>query len=493
MDSKKQPDFAVGIIGAGFAGIIAAMQLQRDGRENFVIFERAKAIGGTWRDNHYPGCACDVPSHLYSIAAAPNPSWSRMFSPQPEILAYMQRVVQEHGLEQYIRYEADIVRAEFSEEFGNWTLTDRQGRITTVKAVIAALGPLNRAKWPEIAGIQAFEGHAFHTSQWDHAVALKGKKVAVIGTGASAIQVVPAIASEVAALTVFQRTAAWISNRNDHAISEKQQRRFQRFPGLQRLMRNIIYEVLEVRGRLFIGNRMIHRMLQKQCIGKLAREVEDPMIRQKLTPNYTLGCKRILLSDDYLPTFNRPNVALETTAIREISANAIHLVDGKTIPVDVIIFSTGFDAAEINTDAKVLGIKGRELFSEWAISGMEAFKGTTFSGYPNFTYLLGPNTGLGHSSVLHIMESQMPYILQYLDLLDRQGANGYLDVKANAQNTYNAELQAKFQGTVWASGCKSWYLNSQGKNTTLYPRLTRAFRHRMAKFDAENYAQVIQQ
>lgn len=479
--------YAIGIIGAGFAGIIAAMHLKRTGRNNFVIFERATAIGGTWRDNVYPGCACDVPSYVYSIADAPNPHWSRMYSPQPEILAYLKDIVQTHGLEAHIRYGADIVHAEFKESEGHWLMTDRQGRSTIVKAIIAALGPLNRPKMPDIKGIGQFQGAAFHTSAWDNSIDLTGKKVAVIGTGASSIQVVPAIAPMVAELTVFQRTPAWISARNDHGISARQQLRLQRFPSLQRLIRNFIYEVMEFRGKMFIGNKFLHRFMTKLSLKKLAREVHDPVIRQKLTPQYQLGCKRILASDDYLPSFNRPNVHLVTEAIAEITTTGLLTSDGKEHPADVIIYGTGFEAAEIKTDAQIIGLQGRELFAEWIQKGMEAHRGTTFTGYPNLTYILGPNTGLGHSSVLHVMESQMPYILQYLDLLDEQGPNGFLDVKPEAQAAYNQALQAKFAGTVWATGCQSWYENSAGKNTILYPRLTRAFRKQMAHLDRENY------
>ncbi len=484
-----RPQYAIGIIGAGFAGIIAAMHLQRSGRQDFIIFERADAIGGTWRDNTYPGCACDVPSYVYSIADAPNPDWSRMYSPQAEILAYMQGVVQNHGLEAHIRYDADIVHAEFVEAGGYWKLTDRQGRLTTVKAVVAALGPLNRPKMPAIAGIDQFQGAAFHTSQWDHHCDLRGKRVAVIGTGASVAQVVPAIAPMVGQLTVFQRTAAWISARNDHAVSAGQRLRFKRFPGLQRLLRHAIYEVMEFRGRLFIGNQFLHSFVTRQSLKKLAREVHDPETRSKLTPTYKLGCKRILASDDYLPSFNRENVQLVTDAITEILPTGLRTADGQLHVADVIIYGTGFETSEIHTDAQIIGLGGRELFTQWAKSGMEAHRSTTFSGYPNLTYVLGPNTGLGHSSVLHIMESQMPYILQYLDVLDALGPDGFLDVKPEAQATYNAELQARFKGTVWISGCKSWYMNTQGKIVVLYPRLTRAFRKAMARLDIGSYDQ----
>ena len=486
--TEQPPHYAIGIIGAGFAGIIAALHLQRSGRHDFIIFERAQAVGGTWRDNIYPGCACDVPSPLYEIASDPNPTWSRLFSPQPEILAYMREVVQRHGLEVHIRYQADIVHAAFDEVAGNWTLTDRQGRRAVLKTVIAALGPLNRPKWPAIPGISEFQGKAFHTSAWDAAYDLSGKRVAIIGTGASAIQVVPAIAPIVGQLTIFQRTAAWITHRNDHPVSEGQKRRYQRFPSMLRLLRNFIYELLEFRGKLFMGNRFIQKFVTRQCLKKLAREVHDPETRRKLTPNYQLGCKRILASDDFLPSFNRPNVQLVSDSIAAITPTGLRTADGREYELDALIFATGFEAADITTDAEIIGLGGRELFAQWAKTGMEAHRGTTFSGYPNLTYLLGPNTGLGHSSVLHIMESQMPYILQYLDRIDALGPHGYLDVRPEAQAAYNAELQARFKGTVWESGCKSWYLNAQGKNVALYPRLTREFRKRMATLDLESYA-----
>jgi cation diffusion facilitator CzcD-associated flavoprotein CzcO len=478
---------AIGIIGAGFGGIMAAMDLKAKGRTDFVIFERADSIGGTWRDNIYPGCACDVPSHVYSLAKAPNPNWSRMYSAQPEILAYMHRIVDEYQLEQHIQYGAEIIDAKFIAEMGEWELMDKRGQTHVVKVVVAALGPLNRPVFPKIPGLETFAGKAFHSSQWDPEVDWNGKKVAIIGTGASAIQIVPAIAKDVAQLDVFQRTAAWISPRNDHPIAGFSKKLFNALPFLQRGMRHLIFEIMEVRGKLFLGNQFLHRLVTKQSLKKLAREVKDPETRKKLTPDYKLGCKRILSSDDYLPSFNLPQVKLHTDRIIGVEAEGLRTEDGKLHPADIVIYCTGFQAAEIVGELKVHGLEGKELFDEWSRNGMEAHYGTTFSGYPNFTYLLGPNTGLGHSSVLHIMESQMPYILEYLDHLDKQGPKGYLDVKPSSQADYNRQLQEKFQGTVWASGCKSWYLNSKGKNTTLYPRLSRTFRRQLQHFDAGSY------
>ena len=489
---KKISDYPIGIIGAGFGGIIAAMKVKDSGRGNFIIFEKAASIGGTWRDNTYPGCACDVPSYVYSIKEAPKADWSRMFSPQPEILAYMQDVVDKNRLEKHIQYNAEIVKMVFLEAEGIWELTDQRENKYYVKAIIAALGPLNRPKFPEIKGIDAFKGAAFHTSEWNHDFDLKGKKVAIIGTGASAIQVLPAIAPIVEEVTIFQRTAAWISDRKDHTISEGRKRLFGKRPGLQKMLRNIIYEVMELRGRLFIGNKLIHRIATRLSLKKLRKEVNDPKTREQLTPKYKLGCKRILSSDDYLPSFNRENVKLVTNAISEITEKGLKMEDGQQLEFDALIYATGFLAAEISTSSKIVGLKGREMFAEWEENGMEAHRGTTFSGYPNLMYVLGPNTGLGHSSVLHIMESQMPYMLEYLDSLDQLGPKGYMNVRQEAQASYNSELQSRFKGTVWESGCKSWYLNSKGKNTTLYPRLTREFRKRMAHLDKDSYQAVSQ-
>lgn len=482
-------DHAVAIIGAGFGGIIAALQLLRSGRRDFVILERADRLGGTWRDNTYPGCACDVPSYVYSIHGEPNPGWSRFYSGQAEILAYMQEVVHRHGLEAHIRYGFDVLRAEFDAAAGAWALADRAGRRLRVKAVIAALGPLNRPVWPDIPGRERFAGAAFHSGQWDHAFDLRGKRVAVIGTGASAVQVVPAIAPLVARLEVFQRTAAWIAPRRDHPVPERQRRRYARFPFLLRLYRRVIWEVMELRGRSMVGNAFIHGILRRMSLRKLAREVHDPETRRRLTPGYKLGCKRILTSDDYLPAFNQAHVHLVTEPIAEIVAEGLRTADGRLHAVDVLICCTGFEAAEFTTDMEVVGLGGRSLFGEWKGHSMEAHRGTTFSGFPNLLYVLGPNTGLGHHSVLLMMEAQMPYILQYLAKVDALGPEGYLDVLPAAQQRSNADLQARFAGTVWGSGCNSWYMDSKGRNTTLYPRLVRDFQRSMARLDVESYAE----
>jgi len=484
-----KPDCQTAIIGAGFGGIIAALKLLASGRTSFVIFERASEIGGTWRDNTYPGCACDIPSNLYSIQSEPNPDWSRRYPSQPEILSYLKKVVAKHSLYGYIRFDAEIVRIEYLEQFGFWELTDRLGRRTTARMVISALGPFQSPKIPEIPGFDGFKGKTLHSARWDHRIDLKGKRVAVVGTGASAIQIIPAIAPEVAHLSVFQRTPAWISDRFDTEISPFVKRAFRRFPTFQRFVRAGLYRFLEYRGRLFLGNKSRYRFFEKLCLKKLKREVADPAIRSKLTPDYAMGCKRIVVSDDYLPTFNRSNVCLETKGIEKITPAGMVTEDGVERTFDAIIFATGFEVVDFE-GMKIFGRNGRELFGEWKQSGISAFKGTVVSGFPNLCILLGPNSGFGHNSILLAMEAQMNYVLQYLTLLEQQTGHAGLDLKHGVQVHYNKELQLKFKGTVWASGCKSWYLDAQGNNPVLYPGLMADFQRETKVFNPADFEPV---
>ncbi len=483
-------DYQVGIIGAGFGGLVAALRLQKEGNNSFVIFERAAEVGGTWRDNVYPGCACDVPSHLYSFADELNPNWSRAFSTQPEILEYIKAVVDKKGLRQHIRFNSDITSLKFVEEYGLWEVTDRNGTITHVKMVIAATGPLNRPNTPKFKGMELFEGKVFHSAEWDKSYDLRGKRVAVIGTGASSIQIVPNIAPIVEQLTVYQRTAAWVQMRPDHAFPSFMQGLFKTVPAVNTLYREMIYWRNEFFGKAFVGNNMINSIGSKLALRHLKKQVHDPETRKKLTPTYKMGCKRVLVSNDYYPAFNRPNVTLETTPIQEWTANGILTTDGKLHEFDAIILATGFVAAEIELYTTIIGLNNRDLLSEWRKKGAEAYHGTTVSGYPNLAFILGPNTGLGHTSVVHMMESQMNYISDYLKLLEKQGSNGYLDVKADLQDQHNQSLQDQFEGTVWQSGCQSWYLNHEGKNTTLYPRLTVQFRKELKHLDKSAYVVV---
>lgn len=484
MKSKYQ----IGIIGAGFGGLTAALRLKEAGENDFVIFERATDLGGTWRDNSYPGCACDVPSHLYSFKKVPNPNWSEAFSAQPEIWNYMKQVADKHQLQQHIIYQAEIVSAVFNEENARWQLTDRSGRTFDVKMVIAAIGPLNRPYFPEFPGMDTFQGKVFHSSQWDSTCDLNGKKVAVIGTGASAIQIVPNIAPLVKELNLFQRTPAWIMPRRNRRYSHIGKTLFTYLPLLQRLNRERIYWVSEFLGNNFLGNKLMNRLGTLQALSKLKKEVKNPELRKKLTPNYTFGCKRVLLSDDYLPSFNRSNVHLITESIDHIEPDGIVCGNGIKYEAEIIILSTGFHAAGTEGfEMQVTGRNQRNLLQEWHQSGIQGFKGVTVSGFPNFTFILGPNTGLGHTSVLHIMDSQMNYILDYLRILKQQGEKGFLDVHQQVQQAYNDKLQSQFAGTVWASGCQSWYLDAHGRNTTIYPGLTQTYRKTTQRIDQKDY------
>jgi cation diffusion facilitator CzcD-associated flavoprotein CzcO len=478
MDARAiKPDFQIGIVGAGFSGVVAALRLKESNRNSFVILEQAASPGGTWRENTYPGCACDVPSNLYSISSAPNPNWSQAYSGQAEILDYLKRVIADHKLELHIRYNSDVTQLEFLEGQGIWCITDRVGKVVTVRSVILGMGPFSRPSWPEIPGLETFTGKRLHTARWDHNIDLSGKRVGIIGTGASAVQIVPEIAGKVSRLTVFQRSAAWIGDRMNREIPGVKKEQYQRLPWLQTLERNVLYWVMELRGHLFTGNKTIHNFVKSISLKKLEREVADPELRRKLTPTYEFGCKRILSSDDYLPCFGRENVTLETDAILEVTPNGIRTANAQH-EFDVLICATGFEVASISNDMKIIGLNGRELLSEWRERGtMEAYKGSSVAGFPNLNFMLGPNTGLGHSSMIAIMEAQANYIMGYTDLLERN-ANAYLNVKAEIQRQHNTQLQTQFVGTVWASGCKSWYINSSGKNTTLYPRLVQAFRNR---------------
>lgn len=487
-----ETDYEAGIIGAGFAGLVAALRLKKSGRDSFVIFERATEVGGTWRDNVYPGCACDIASPLYSFADEQNPEWSKLYSEQPEILDYIKDVVARNELYPHIRFQSDIVEARFLKDEACWLVTDRKGNSTTVGLLLLGMGPLNRPHIPAFQGLEEYQGTYFHSAEWDTSYDIRGKRVAVIGTGASAIQIVPSIAPEVAHLTVLQRTPAWVTPRHDTTFSRFSKWLFKKIPLLQRVQREIIYWANEVIGLGFIGHNTINKFFAGVSLRKLRKEVKDPAIRERLTPHYTIGCKRILRSDDYYPTFNRPNVKLVTESIEHFTPRGIVTADGTGHQLDAVVFCTGFVAADMDFYTQIIGKGGRHLIGEWKEEGAKAYLGTTVSGYPNLAFILGPNTGLGHNSVLLMMEAQMNYIMQYMNYLEESGKGLYLDVKEQEQQAYNERLQEQFRGTVWTSGCKSWYVNKNGKNTTLYPRLVTTFQKQMKKFHPAAY-HLIQQ
>jgi len=483
-------DYEVGIIGAGFGGIIAALALKRSGRDSFVIFERAAEIGGVWRDNVYPGCACDVRSHLYSLAGQSNPSWTTSYASQPEILHYLQDLVARENLRKHIELGANVSEIRFIEPDGCWQVYTDGHPGCRVRTIILALGPHSRPWMPSIAGMAAFRGASFHSSRWDRSLDFTGRRVAVVGTGASAIQIVPNIAPLVSELFLFQRTPAWIIPRGDRKISAFEKWLFERLPVAQSLSRAAIYWLTEFVGMAFHGNAPLNRLLTRIALRKLAREVNDPETRKRLTPGYKIGCKRVLISDDFYPALNRSNVHLVTDEIQSVTPQGIQTADGVLREVDAIIYATGFIVADTDDYLRVVGRSGRVLTQEWEQNGTEAHLGVNVAGFPNLAILLGPNSGLAHSSALHVMESQMNYVVGYLAKLERLRENEFLDVKPGVQREYNQDLQERLKRTAWSAGCRSWYLNRNGKNTTIFPGLTWQYRSLLKAFRPDDYEAV---
>jgi cation diffusion facilitator CzcD-associated flavoprotein CzcO len=486
-DTDAAPrDVRVAIIGSGFGGLGAAIRLREAGIEDFVVLERANELGGTWRENTYPGCACDVPSHLYSFSFALNPDWSRFFAPQREILEYLRRVARERGVSDHIVFGAEVRSGRWEEEQQRW-LIDTSAGMFRARAVIAAAGPLSEPSIPEIPGLGSFGGQSFHSAQWDHEHDLNGKRVAVIGTGASAAQFVPHVQRGASRLDVYQRTPAWIMPRGDHAIPRLERGLFRRKPQLQRGLRALIYYALEL---LVVGLTIDQRalsLLELVARGNLRHAVHDAELRAKLTPHYRIGCKRIIFSDDYLPALAKPNVELITTGIESIDEHGIRTADGRHRPADTIIFGTGFKVYDMPVAQRLVGRGGSTLADAWKDAGPQAYVGTVVSGFPNLFFLFGPNTGLGNNSMINIIEGQLVYVLAALRALEVPGVAA-LDVHAAVQDRYNVRLQQRMRGTVWTNGgCKSWYLSADGTNRTLWPSFSDAFKRRLARFDLDDF------
>ncbi len=482
--------YDVGIIGAGFAGIGAGIRLKMEGYQSFIIFEKANEIGGTWRDNTYPGCACDIPSLLYSFSFEPNPNWSRSFSRQAEILDYLKYCAKKRDINRHICFNTEIKKVEFNKEAGRWKVTSQNGKTFTARLLISAAGPFNEAFIPNIKGKDDFEGEAFHSLHWNHDYDLEGKKVAVIGTGASAIQFVPEIAPKVKQLTVFQRTAPYITTKPDQEFTDTARDRFRRFPWYQRFWREFIYWFLEHQGRAQYANNSIRAKRKKEALDHLKNQISDPELRQKLTPDYEFGCKRVLISDEYYPTLERDNVELINESVYEILPNAVRTKLGVTRQVDTIIYGTGFYTTEFPNLYQLIGLSGHNLFDLFNQEGPEAYYGMTVKDYPNFFFMVGPNTGLGHNSIIHMMESQITYMLDYLRLLkETDNDRSYFNLKSEVQQTFNEEIQKRLATMVWSDGgCSSYYLKNQdGKNTSIWPGSTVAYRKRTKKVNINDY------
>jgi cation diffusion facilitator CzcD-associated flavoprotein CzcO len=459
------------IVGSGFAGLGMAIQLKRAGRDDFVVLEKAADLGGTWRDNTYPGCACDVPSYLYSYSFALNPHWSRMYSPQPEIWAYLRDCAERFGVDSRIEYGAEVTSAVWDEDAGQWRLEVTGSEPIACRVLVSAVGALHVPKVPDLPGLETFGGTAFHSAAWQHDVDLSGRRVAVIGTGASGAQVVPAIADQVAHLDLYQRTPAWILPRPDRAIGALEHQRFQRHPSALRLARGLVYWSLEARGVGFTVSARLQPVAERMARRYLERKVRDPGLRARLTPDYEFGCKRALLSSDFYPAVQKPNVELVTAGIERFTQTGI--IDGQGVErsVDTVVFATGFDVSANVGHLEIVGRDGVSLNDLWEKDGTNAHLGIMVSGFPNLFLLLGPNTGLGHNSVVFMIESQIRFVLNKLRLVDAAGAR-QVDVREEVQRSSARDVQEHLADSVWMSGCRSWYLDEHGRNFTIWPRTT---------------------
>ena len=475
------------IIGSGFSGLCTAIKLRQAGMNSFLLIEKSGDIGGTWYDNRYPGCACDIPSHLYSFSFELWPDWTRMYPGQQEIHDYLKRCVERYGLAPHIRLNTCLREAVWNEKESLWDARVGEGKRVRARVIVSGVGGLHVPSYPQIKGVEKFAGPTFHSSTWDHRVDLDGKSIAVIGTGASSIQFVPQIAPRAGKLYLFQRTPPWIVPRIDFAIPEKWKRRFRRFPVTMRAFRQYIFWRQEFRVLGFLGNRFVRGKATEIATRHLQRQIKDPKLLAALTPHYELGCKRVLVSDDFYPALNQPNVELVTDGIAEILERSIVTVDGVERPVDVLIFGTGFRATEPLIGIRLVGRDGLEIHDAWR-ERMSAYLGVTVAGFPNFFLLLGPNTGLGHNSVVLMIEAQVRYLMSCLKLMKRRKRR-VLEVRPQVQTDFVADIYRRLQGTVWQSGgCRSWYQDPRtGENTTLWPGSVIAYLRRTRSASSADY------
>ena len=473
------------IIGSGFAGLGTAIRLKQRGITDFVVLERGNEVGGTWRDNSYPGAACDVPSRLYSFSFAKNPEWSRSFSPQNEILDYLIRCSHEFGVRDHIRFGHTVTDSWWDDAEGVWRVDTDHG-IFTGQILVSAVGGLSEPLTPDIPGLSEFGGKVFHSATWDHDYDLTGKRVAVVGTGASAIQFVPQIQPKVASLHLFQRTPPWVVRQLDRRFASVEKQIYGRFRILDSLARAAIYWTHESYVVGFMRPRLI-KAASRLARLHLRRQVRDPELRAKLTPSYTMGCKRVLLSNDYYPSLTKPNVEVITAGLNRVTPTGVIGPDGNEREVDAIIFGTGFHVADLPAAQHVRGRDGRVLADVWRETGPAAYLGTTINGFPNLFTLVGPNTGLGHNSFLFMIESQIAYVL---DAITQMAADNLaaVEVREDAVAAFNDDVQRRLEGAVWTEGgCTSWYLDEHGRNVAMWPGSTWRFRRLTRRFDPAAY------
>ncbi|MCV7066291.1 NAD(P)/FAD-dependent oxidoreductase [Mycolicibacterium farcinogenes] len=482
---------SVAIIGAGFAGIGAAIRLQAEGITDFVIFERDSRVGGTWRDNTYPGAACDIPSRLYSYSFAPNPDWSHTYSGSAEILEYIDGMVESSGIAPKIRFEHNVTAVSYDAVAGEWTV-DREGReAVRARTVIVASGPLSNASFPDLPGIDTYEGHKIHSARWDHDYDFADKRVAVIGTGASGVQIIPELVKTAKSVKVFQRTPGWVLPRVNTATSGWLKRLYRTLPVTQTLMRNAWYWGHESVALGVVWDSPFTRVVEAVSTANLRLQVKDPWLRRQLTPDFSAGCKRLLMTSEYYPALQADNCKLVTWPIARLSPNGIRTVEGIEHQFDCIVFATGFDVSKAGTPFPITGVDGRELAAEWS-RGAYAYRSVAVSGYPNLYFTFGPNSGPGHSSALVYMEAQINYIVETISTLLRYGWKS-LDVRPDAQDRYNTDIQRRLKATTWNSGCQSWYLTDDGFNATMYPGFATQYVNQLKAVNLEDYKITVAQ
>ncbi len=472
------------VVGAGISGIGAVIRLQQMGIADVVVLEKGDSLGGTWRDNTYPGCACDVPSALYSYSFAPNGDWSRLFAGQNEIREYIERTADAHGVHARVRFGTEMLRAQWDEATRRWTLETSNGTYTA-DAVIAAAGPWNQPLIPDIPGLDGFTGEVFHSSRWNHDYDLTGKRVAVVGTGASAVQFVPEIAPRVGRLHLYQRTAQWVLPKPDTALPAAVRTTLTALPGALKALRRIEYGIMEALGVGFRNPWML-RVIQQIGRLQLRTQVRDPELRRALTPDYTLGCKRLLMSNTYYPALGRPNVEVHDNAVRSVRGNVVVGADGVEREVDAIIFGTGFHILDMPIAGRVFDGQGRSLDDHWKGSP-QAYLGTTVAGFPNAFVLLGPALGTGHTSAFMILEAQLNYLTAAIAAARAAGWTR-MEPRPEVQAAFNAEVQEALATTVYnAGGCHSYFLDVNGRNSFNWPWSTGRMRERLRHFDEAAY------
>jgi len=473
------PDFDVAIIGAGFSGLGAAIKLKDQGIDNIVVLEKTGRVGGTWRDNRYPGAACDIPSELYSFSFAPAKHWPRAYSSADDILSYIDDLVARFDLAPLIRFNHAVQGLRFDDQNQVWHLTTKQGEALTARSVIIASGPFTGGKVPAFEGLDGYQGHMIHSADWDHSYDMTGKRVGVIGTGASAVQIIPELVKSAERVTVFQRTPGWVLPKRNPKTPDWMTDK------TSKAVREALFWAHEAMATGIVWTSPVTRVLEHLSRRYLKRTVKDPWLRRQLTPDYRIGCKRVLMTSDYYPALTKDNCRLVTWPITRFSDTGIVTAAGLEYELDCVVFATGFEVGHSAPAYTVTGANGRQLADDWN-AGAHAFKSVTVAGYPNLFWTFGPNSGPGHNSAMVYVEAQLDYIAQALTTMRDQAITS-LNARSDRQQSYNAELQARLKKTNWASGCKSWYLTEEGFNATMYPGFATQYCKQLERFDLNDF------